>query len=127
MVRGIRGATTIAENTEQEIVEATRELVADVIEANQIDPDAVAHVLITVTEDIDAAFPAKVLREFPGWSFVPVVCAQEIPVPGSLPRCIRILMTVNTDAQQREINHVYLREAVKLRPDLSSFSRKRPL
>lgn len=118
MVRGIRGATTIVKNTEQEILEVTHELVAQVIAANQIDPNDVAHVLITVTEDIDAAFPAKVLREFEGWSFVPVVCAREIPVPGSLPHCIRLLLTVNTDVKQEEIHHIYLRDAVKLRPDL---------
>ncbi|NEU31135.1 chorismate mutase [bacterium LRH843] len=119
MVRGIRGATTIEANTEQEIVKETKELVAEMIKENKIEPDDVAHVLITVTEDIDAAFPAKVLREFSGWSYVPVVCAREIPVPGSLPRCIRILMTVNTNTKQDEIGHIYLREAKKLRPDLS--------
>lgn len=119
MVRGVRGATTIEQNSEQEIVEATTELVAKMVETNRIEPESVAHVLITVTEDITAAFPAKVLRQFDGWVYVPVVCAQEIPVPGSMPRCIRILMTVNTDVEQQEIAHVYLREAVKLRPDLS--------
>ncbi|MCM3713592.1 chorismate mutase [Halalkalibacter oceani] len=120
MVRGIRGATTIDVNTEQAISEATSELVTKMIEANQIVPESVAHVLITVTEDVTAAFPAKIVRQFPGWSYVPVVCAQEIPVPGSLPKCIRILMTVNTDVKQDQIVHVYQREATKLRPDLST-------
>ncbi len=118
MVRGIRGATTIAENSEREIVAKTRELVEAMIVANDIEPEAVAHVLITVTDDINATFPAKVLREFDGWKYVPVVCAREIPVPGSLPLCIRILMTVNTDSKQEEIKHIYLHEAKKLRPDL---------
>ncbi len=119
MVRGIRGATTIENNNEQEIVEATTELVNELIKKNQIEPESVAHVLITVTGDITATFPAKVLRQFEGWAYVPVVCAQEIPVPGSMPLCIRILMTVNTDVKQQEIAHVYQREAIKLRPDLS--------
>lgn len=118
MVRGIRGATTVTKNDEQEIAEKTYELVEEMIKANAIEPDTVAHVLITVTEDIDAMFPARVLREFEGWAYVPVVCAREIPVPNSLPLCIRILMTVNTDVNQEKIKHIYLHEAVKLRPDL---------
>ncbi|WP_332630104.1 chorismate mutase [Halalkalibacter flavus] len=119
MVRGIRGAITIESNTESEIVEASKELVQVLISTNNIDPKSVAQVLFTVTEDVTATFPAKVLREFDGWSYVPVVCAQEIPVPGSLPLCIRVLMTVNTDVAQEEIAHAYLREATKLRPDLT--------
>lgn len=119
MVRGIRGATTIVTNTEQEITQASLELVRELINKNKIEPEQVAHVLFTVTPDVSAAFPAKVLREISGWSFVPVVCAQEIPVPGSLPLCIRVLMTVNTDESQENISHVYLKDAVKLRPDLA--------
>ncbi|MFC0559884.1 chorismate mutase [Halalkalibacter alkalisediminis] len=119
MVRGIRGAITIDANTDKEITEASSELIQVLIEQNQIDPDTVAQVLFTVTEDVTAAFPAKVLREFPGWSLVPVVCAQEIPVPGSLPMCIRVLITVNTEVKQDQIAHAYLRDAIKLRPDLT--------
>ncbi|MDT8860010.1 chorismate mutase [Alkalihalobacillus sp. MEB130] len=119
MVRGIRGAITIQSNTEEEILEASKELVQVLIKNNEIEPDRVAQVLFTVTEDVTAAFPAKILREFDGWSYVPVVCAQEIPVPGSLPLCIRVLMTVNTDVDQKDIAHAYLRDAKKLRPDLS--------
>jgi chorismate mutase len=119
LVRGIRGAITITENTDKEITEASKELIKVLIDQNQIDPDTVAHVLFTVTEDITAAFPAKVLREFSGWAYVPVVCAQEIPVPGSLPMCIRVLLTVNTEVNQDQIQHAYLRDAIKLRPDLS--------
>ncbi|WP_066151500.1 chorismate mutase [Halalkalibacter krulwichiae] len=119
MVRGIRGAITIEQNTDQEITEASKELVQILIEQNNIDPETVAQVLFTVTEDVTATFPAKVLREFPGWSFVPVVCAREIPVPGSLPMCIRVLLTVNTELKQDQIFHAYLRDAKKLRPDLT--------
>ncbi|MFC0470286.1 chorismate mutase [Halalkalibacter kiskunsagensis] len=119
MVRGIRGAITIENNTDAEISIATKELVQELILKNDINPKNVAQVLFTVTQDITAAFPAKVLREFADWSYVPVVCAVEIPVPNSLPFCIRVLMTVNTDVEQDEITHVYLREATKLRPDLT--------
>ncbi|GAE34557.1 chorismate mutase [Halalkalibacter akibai] len=119
MVRGIRGAITIKDNTDEEITNASMELIQELIKSNQIEPDKVAQVLFTVTEDITAAFPAKVLREFPGWSYVPVVCAKEIPVPGSLPKCIRVLLTVNTEVQQDQIHHAYLRDARKLRPDLA--------
>ncbi|WP_332693483.1 chorismate mutase [Halalkalibacter lacteus] len=119
MVRGIRGAITIENNTETDISIATEELVRELIVKNNIDPNTVAQVLFTVTDDITAAFPAKVLRQFAGWSYVPVVCAGEISVPNSLPLCIRILMTVNTDVEQDQIAHVYLREATKLRPDLT--------
>ncbi len=119
LVRGIRGAITIENNTDAEISIATKELVQELILKNDINPKNVAQVLFTVTQDITAAFPAKVLREFADWSYVPVVCAVEIPVPNSLPFCIRVLMTVNTDVEQDEITHVYLREATKLRPDLT--------
>ncbi|WP_062046801.1 chorismate mutase [Bacillus sp. JCM 19034] len=118
MVRGIRGATTVQDNTVEDISNETLKLVKKIIQENQIEPESVAHVLFTVTEDLDQAFPAKVLREIDGWSYVPVVCAREIPVPGSLPLCVRVLMTVNTEKNQADIKHIYLREAVKLRPDL---------
>lgn len=119
MVRGVRGAITVTKNNEQEILEATTMLVKEMISRNNIDPETVAHVLITVTDDIDAAFPAKVLRLLPNWTYVPVMCAREIPVQGALERCIRVLMTVNTPISQKEIQHVYLKEAVCLRPDLN--------
>lgn len=118
MVRGIRGAITVTHNKESEIVEATERLLKEVIEKNDIDPLAVAHVIITVTEDLNAAFPAKALRSFSGWTYVPVMCSREIPVPNSLPLCIRVMLTVNTDVAQEEIKHVYLEDAVHLRPDL---------
>lgn len=118
MVRGIRGATTVVNNDEKEIIEATEKLIREIIGKNQVDPAMVAHVIITVTEDINAAFPAKALRSFSDWTYVPVMCSREIPVPNSLPKCIRIMLTVNTDVDQKEIKHVYLEEAVQLRPDL---------
>lgn len=120
MVRGVRGATTIHNNDKEEIIVATKELLNELIEQNNIDPTDVAQILFSVTADVDACFPAAAVRLIEGWSFVPVMCMREIPVPGSLPMCIRIMMTVNTTKNQEEINHVYLGNAVALRPDLTA-------
>ncbi|MBI0576136.1 chorismate mutase [Neobacillus cucumis] len=122
MIRGVRGAITVSRNTEDEIVSATEELVKEVIDSNQIHPTSVASVFISTTEDVDAAFPAKALRKFSGWTYVPVMCMRELPVPNSLKMCVRIMMHVNTEKLQEEINHVYLRDAKVLRPDLDSSS-----
>ncbi|MCH6268557.1 MULTISPECIES: chorismate mutase [Neobacillus] len=120
MIRGVRGATTVDANTEEAIVSATEELLAKLIEVNHIEPDSVASVFISTTEDVNAVFPAKALRNFAGWTYVPVVCMREIPVPGSLKMCVRIMMHVNTSVSQKDIIHVYLKDAVVLRPDLGS-------
>lgn len=119
-VRGVRGAITIAEDTREEIVSATRMLLEEMVTRNDIQPDDVASVLITTTEDVKAAFPAQAARLLEGWDYVPLMCAREIPVPGSLPHCIRIMMHVNTEKPAKEIRHVFLRDAVKLRPDLAN-------
>jgi chorismate mutase len=87
------------------------------VEANQIDSTDVASAIFTVTPDLTAAFPARAAREL-GWQHVPLLDAQEVPVPGSLPRCVRVLILWNTDLSQQEIRHVYLRGAASLRPDL---------
>ncbi|MCT8138895.1 chorismate mutase [Anaerobacillus sp. CMMVII] len=118
MVRGVRGAITVTKNDEKEILIATERLLKEMISKNQIEPNVVAHVFITVTEDLNAAFPAKALRSFADWTYVPVMCSREIPVQDSLPMCIRVMLTVNTDVAQNEIKHIYLEEAVNLRPDL---------
>jgi len=120
MIRGVRGATTVSTNSEEAIVSATEELLAKLIEVNQIQPNSVASVLISTTEDINAAFPAKALRKFAGWTYVPVMCMRELPVPNSLEMCVRVMMHVNTNLPQEEIIHVYLKEAKVLRPDLGS-------
>ncbi|OAS86336.1 MULTISPECIES: chorismate mutase [Metabacillus] len=119
MIRGIRGATTVIENKEDVILKATEELIHEMIRKNDIRPENVAQVIMTVTEDLTATFPAKALRTLRGWTYVPVMCMKEIPVPNSLGKCIRIMMTVETNEKQENIHHVYLEEAVKLRPDLS--------
>ncbi len=118
MVRGIRGAVTVDNNDEKEIVNATERLLLEIITLNNVIAEDVAHVLITVTEDLNATFPAKALRSLQGWTYVPVMCSREIPVPDSLSNCIRVMLTVNTNAPQREIKHVYLEKAIQLRPDL---------
>jgi chorismate mutase len=118
MIRGMRGAITVSSNSEEEILSATEELVAKLIESNNIQPDQVASVFISTTEDINAVFPARALRKFSGWTYVPVMCMREIPVVNSLQMCIRVMMHVNTSIPQEEVVHVYLNGAEVLRPDL---------
>jgi chorismate mutase len=117
-IRGIRGATTIKENSAEAIRNATRILLDEVIAENQIAADDVASVLLTMTPDLTATFPAQAIRSRSGWQWVPLMCAQELNVPGGLAKCIRILIHVNTDKTQTEIVHVYQGEAIVLRPDL---------
>jgi chorismate mutase len=118
-LRGIRGAITVKRNEETEILEATRQLLDAIVAENGIKPEDIAGVFITVTHDLDAAFPAKAIREMKGWELVPLMCSLEIPVKGSLPLCIRFMVMVNTDLTQEQVRHVYLNDAVNLRPDLS--------
>ncbi|MCL5610994.1 MAG: chorismate mutase [Chloroflexi bacterium] len=117
-IRGIRGATTVSADEPDLILEATRELLEAILGANaSMKPEDVASALFTVTEDLASTFPAQAARQM-GWSLVPMLCAREIPVPGSLPKVIRVLVHWNTDVPQNEITHVYLHDAVRLRPDL---------
>ena len=113
-VRGIRGATTADGNTEAAILEATRELLEKLIAVNNIDPDDVAAAFFTTTEDLNAEFPAIAARQL-GWEYVALMCGHEMKVPGALPRCIRVLVLINTDRSPLELTHVYLREASNLR------------
>jgi chorismate mutase len=116
--RGIRGAITVTDNDVDLILQATRELLEAIVKENaDMKPDDIGSAIFTVTEDLTATFPAQAARQM-GWSMVPMMCAREIPVPGSLPRAIRVLVHWNTETPQSEIKHVYLRDAVKLRPDL---------
>ncbi|MCX8067172.1 MAG: chorismate mutase [Anaerolineae bacterium] len=116
--RGIRGATTVDTNSPEAILSATRELLQALVAANGLDPADLAGAIFTVTSDLNAAFPAQAAREL-GWTYVPLLCAQEIDVPGALPGCIRVLLLWNTDKLPSEIVHVYLRGARNLRPDLA--------
>ncbi|MBB5172887.1 chorismate mutase [Texcoconibacillus texcoconensis] len=119
MQRGIRGATTVEVNQKGDILTASRILLQEMIERNHVEPEDISHVIFTVTNDLDAAFPASAIRDFEGFRHVPVMCSQEIPVPNSLSRCIRVMMVTNTEKNQDEIHHIYHREATSLRPDLS--------
>ena len=118
-VRGIRGATTVEANTPEAILEATTELLAEMMRANDLRVDDVASAFFTTTPDLNAEFPAVAARQL-GWTFVPLMCGHEMSVPGSLPQCLRILLHVNTDKGTHDVHHVYIRGAGVLRPDLSS-------
>jgi chorismate mutase len=114
--RGIRGATTVETNSAAAILTATRELLRCIVQVNSAPVKDIASAFFTVTPDLTAAFPARAAREL-GWQHVALLDAQEIPVPGSLRRCVRVLIHWNTNTPQSEIRHIYLHEAVSLRPD----------
>ena len=113
-MRGIRGATTAKENSREAILLATKELLVEMLEQNQVNIDDVASVFFSATEDLTAEFPAVAAREI-GWVETPLLCLREINVSGSLQNCIRVLMQVNTEKQQNQMNHVYLHGAKNLR------------
>lgn len=115
-MRGVRGATTVESNGAGQIVARTEELLARLVEENGIRPADVASAVFTVTEDLDAEFPAVAVRALAGWEDVPLLCAREIPVPDSLGRCVRILLHWNTDRSPADVRHVFLRGARELRP-----------
>ena len=117
-VRGVRGATTTV-NDPDAVAAATRELLEQLVTRNGLRSEDVAYVLFTVTPDLDAAFPASAARIGLGWDDVPVICAREIPVPGALAGCIRVLIVWNTARAQGEVRHAYLHGARALRPDWS--------
>lgn len=117
-LRGIRGAVTVERNSSEDILSATGELLAAIISENQLVPEDIASAFFTVTADLNAEFPATAARELMGWTYVPMLCATEIDVPGRLGKCIRIMVHVNTTKSQQELKHIYLRGATVLRRDL---------
>ncbi len=119
-VRGIRGATTVRENTAKAITEAVNELLDDLEAHNQLDPKEIICIFFTTTSDLDAIFPAAVARQRSNWDSIPLLDLQQMHVQGSLQRCIRVLIQVNTPQPQSAIIHRYLRQAKMLRPDLSN-------
>ena len=119
--RGIRGATTVERNDREEILAATSELLQLIIERNELQTEDIASAIFTTTEDLNAEFPALAARSL-GWIETALMCSREIPVPGSLGKCIRVLLHVNTDRSAAEIQHVYIRDAVNLRPSFSSIN-----
>lgn len=116
---GIRGATVVAENTRESILNATRELLEKMIEANQIEVDEVAYAYFTTTSDINAEFPALAARQL-GWTQTALLCGHEMSVPGSLQKCVRILILYNTQKTAADMVHVYINGAESLRVDISS-------
>jgi chorismate mutase len=116
LTRGVRGATTVKSNTREAILEATRELLTAMVEANGINVEDVASVFFTSSPDLNAEFPALAAREM-GWTDVALLCGHEMTVPGSLNMCLRILLHVNTEKKASEIVHVYLHGARVLRPE----------
>ncbi len=117
-VRGIRGATTVDHNEAEEILASTAELLNQIIAENDIEPEDICSVFVTTTQDLDDTFPARAIRQMQGWELVPLMCSLEIAVKNSLEKCIRLMVLVNTDKNQKDIHHVYLNHASILRPDL---------
>ncbi|TFH65962.1 MAG: chorismate mutase [Candidatus Zixiibacteriota bacterium] len=118
-VRGIRGAIRVGENSRESILAASTELLQQMLLVNDVIPDEIVSIFFTATDDLDAEYPAYAAREM-GMTFVPLLCAREINVPGSMRRLIRILIHVNTDVPSKQIRHQYLGEAGRLRPDIAS-------
>jgi len=116
-VRGVRGAITVDVNSKTEIVEKTEELLHALIKKNDINVEDIASAIFSVTADLDAEFPAVAARKM-GWLYTPLFCTREIPVQGSLPMCIRVLIHVNSEKSQDEMVQMYMRGAARLRPDL---------
>ena len=112
--RGIRGATTSKDNTKNSIIEATKELLEQMVNSNFIDLEDISFAIFTTTKDLNAEFPALAARLL-GWEDIALMCAHEIDVPGAQQLCIRILLTVNTEKSQKELINIYLRDAINLK------------
>ncbi len=119
-IRGVRGATVVEQDQPDLILQAARELLEALLQANpSMQLEDLASVFFTLTNDLSAAYPAVAARQI-GWGQVPMLCAQEIPVPGGLPRCLRVLLLWNTSLPQSAVQHVYLGASASLRPDLAA-------
>jgi chorismate mutase len=119
MLRGIRGAITVPKNSKAQIIEATARLLREMVRVNRVKTGDIASIIFSVTWDLDAEFPAQAAHKL-NWKDTPLLCTYEIAVPGSLKKCIRVLMHVNTGKKQKEIKPVYLREARRLRKESNS-------
>ncbi len=118
--RGIRGAITVEDDTPEQIEKATIELFEKIVGLNNIISEDISHTIFTMTKDLKSAYPAKFLRQHFDVDFVPLMCMNELEIEGSLKKCIRVLVVINTTKSQNEIKHVYLNEAKKLRPDIAA-------
>ena len=119
-VRGIRGATTAPERSSESVMNVTKELLRALVGENSVETEDIAAVLFTASPDLTVGYPATAARVGLGWTDVPLMSSQEIAMPGGQERCVRILILWNTDKSQREIKHVYLREAAGLRSRVTS-------
>ena len=119
MIRGLRGATTIESDKQELVWDETAKLVREVVAANNVDVDDITSIIISTTPDITSAFPARSVRLMEGWQYVPVMCMHEMDVPNALPLCIRVLIHANVEVSQKDVKHLYLNDAIKLRPDLA--------
>ncbi len=117
MTIGIRGAITVENNSKEDIVSSTSELLKKMTEENRLNKEDIAAVIFSTTKDLDAEFPAAAAREL-GWNSAALMCTNEISVKGAIKKCVRVLMIVNSEIKQSEVKHVYLKEARSLRPDL---------
>ncbi|MFC1924538.1 chorismate mutase [Chloroflexota bacterium] len=117
--RGIRGATPVVANTKEDILTATQELLQKMTDVNQVEKETVACIFFTTTSDLNAEFPALAARQL-GWTETPLLCGQEMNVPGSFPKCLRILILFNTEKKPEEIEHIYIKGAEVLRQGLES-------
>ena len=114
ITRGIRGAITVENNTEEEIKNATIELLSEIIMKNNLDLDMISHVTFTMTYDLDAAFPAKFARIDLHWKDIPMMCYNELKVKGALKKCIRVMIVVNC-GDNFVPEFIYLKGASELR------------
>ena len=118
-LRGIRGATTVESNTREAILDACREMLSELIRRNDIETEDVASAYFSTTPDLNAEFPAVAARNDFGWHYAALMCGHEMYVPGSLQMCLRVTVMVNTETAQKDVQHVFLRGAAALRPDLA--------
>ncbi len=117
--RGIRGAITVENNSIEAVKNAVTELISEIKNSNKFEDKDISHVIFTFTDDINCVYPAKIAREtFSNWKYVPMMCFNEMNIENSLRMCLRILIVINTDIEQSDINHIYLKGAAKLRKDL---------
>lgn len=120
--RAIRGATTVLRDDPCAIIEATRELLEQLVEQNALTSDELVSVIFSATPDLTSEFPARAARDI-GWHDVSLLCTTEMAVEGSLPRCIRVLLHIESMVPRERVTHLYLRDAAQLRPDLTASSR----
>ena len=114
-VRGLRGATTADSNTREAVLDATRELLTEIVEVNEVDMDDIAAVTFSTTKDLNAEFPAVAARVQLGWTDVAMMCSHEMDVPGGQQRCVRVMILINTDKSAQELKHIYMGGAAHLR------------